>query len=71
MHSTRENEHFGASFMSVGGVKAEISMPQHTEKYRKKSTLGASMKLAPKCLFSQVLRNDIEYYLRGRGTEKI
>ena len=27
------------------------------------------LKLAPKCLFSQVLHNDIEFYLRG-GTEK-
>ena len=41
--STPENRHFGASFTSVGGVEAEISMSQNTEKDRKKSTLGTSI----------------------------
>ena len=32
LHSTYENRQFGASFVSVGGVEAEILMPQNTEK---------------------------------------
>ena len=57
-------------------------MPQNTEKDQKKSTLGAlisrllhahptDVTLAPKCLFSQVLRNDIKFYLRGYRKIKI
>ena len=41
LRSTHENRYFGASFMSVGDVEAEISMPQDTKKDWKKSTLGA------------------------------
>ena len=40
LRSTHENRHLGASFMSVGGVEAEISMPQNTEKDRNKSAVG-------------------------------
>ena len=75
LRSTRENRHFGASFTSVGGVEAEISMPPKWTFSNLFWCSGASiyrvlhpptdMKLAPKCLFSWVLRNDIEFYLRG------
>ena len=41
--STPENRHFGAGFTSVGGVEAEISMSQNTEKDWKKSTSGTSV----------------------------
>ena len=37
MHKGR---HFGVSFTSVGGVKAEISMSQNTEKIRKSPLRG-------------------------------
>ena len=59
-----------------------IHLSQNTEKDRKKYTLGTSiswllhpplymdLKFAPICPFSQVLRNDIEFYLRG-GKKKI
>ena len=40
LHSTHENRHFGAGFVSVGGVEAEILMPQNTKKDWKSSLLG-------------------------------
>ena len=77
LHSTRENRHFGASFTSLGGVESDISFPKNTEKDRGKkihfggidisaSTLPKDVKLAPKCLLSRVLRNDIEFYYPAR-----
>ena len=68
---------YGVSFMSVGGVEAEISMPQNIEK-NVKVHLGnidicapTDVKLAPKYLFSQVLCYDIEFYLRRDAEKKI
>ena len=48
---------FFQSFLVFWGINISASTPP------------TDMKLAPKCLFSWVLRNDIEFYLRG-GTEK-
>ena len=78
LHSTRENGHFGASFRSVGGVEAKISMPQNIEKYQKKSTLGASIsrllhpygrETCTKVSILRVLCNNIRSW-GGGGTEK-
>ena len=77
--STPDNKYFGANFISVGGVEAKISMSQNTEKRLEEvhfrdidistCTPPMDMKLVPKCLFSGVLRYDIEFYLRG-GVQK-
>ena len=65
--------------MSVGCVEAEI-LPKWTfynfifsvfwDIDILASKPPTDVKVAPKCLFSEVLRYDIELYLRGGGTGK-
>ena len=66
-------------FTFVGGIEADINVPEIDFIFFLEfwdidisaSTPPTDVKVTPKCLFSQVLRNDIEFCLGGGGTEKI